>query len=156
MYPKPCLLIMACIFMYHDLYLCFAIIFDKSMHITSSGVSPTEHLTQYCTACNCVATYPQWESTKLPRNRICGCWNWHSKYSFTEFQLGKSVCSIFLDARKAFDSVPHTILVNKLWSHGLNVYLLRWICDYFVVEISVLFSMVDLNLFLQEYLRRQY
>jgi len=74
-------------------------------------------------------------------------------------QLGKSVCSIFLDARKAFDSVPHTILVNKLWSHGLNVYLLRWICDYLVEEISVLFSMVllpDLNLFLQEYLRGQY
>jgi len=26
--------------------------------------------------------------------------------------------------------VPHTILVKKLWSHELNVYLLRWICDY--------------------------
>ena len=42
----------------------------------------------------------------------------------------KSVCSVFLDVQKAFDSVPHTTLVNKLWSHGLNVYLLRWICDY--------------------------
>ena len=39
-------------------------------------------------------------------------------------ELGKSVCSVFLDARKTLDSVPHTILVNKLWSHGLNVYLL--------------------------------
>jgi len=45
-------------------------------------------------------------------------------------ELGKSVCSVFLNVRKAFDSVPHTILVNKLQSHGLNVYLLRWICDY--------------------------
>ena len=26
--------------------------------------------------------------------------------------------------------MPHTILGNKLWSHELNVYLLRWICDY--------------------------
>ena len=43
-------------------------------------------------------------------------------------ELGKSVCSVFLDVQKPFDSVPHTILVNKL--HGLNVYLLRWICDY--------------------------
>jgi len=57
-----------------------------------------------------------------------------------EFQLGKSVCSILLDAQKAFDSVPHAILVNKLRSHGLNVYLLRWICDYFVVEISVVLN----------------
>ena len=42
----------------------------------------------------------------------------------------RTVCSVFLDVQKAFDSVPHTILVNKLQSHGLNVYLLRWICDY--------------------------
>ena len=26
--------------------------------------------------------------------------------------------------------MPHSILVNKLQSHGLNAYLLRWICDY--------------------------
>ena len=40
------------------------------------------------------------------------------------------LCLRFLDVWKAFDSVPHTILVNKLRSLGLNVYLLRWICDY--------------------------
>ena len=45
-------------------------------------------------------------------------------------ELGKPVCSVFFDVRKAFDSVPHSILVNKLQSHGLNAYLLRWICDY--------------------------
>ena len=45
-------------------------------------------------------------------------------------ELGKPVCSVFFDVRKAFDSVPHSILVNKLRSHGLNVFLLRWICDY--------------------------
>jgi len=55
MYPKPCLLIMACIFMYQDLYLCFAIILDRSIaSITNSGTSPKKHLTQYCTAQNCV------------------------------------------------------------------------------------------------------
>ena len=45
-------------------------------------------------------------------------------------ELGKPVCSVFFDVRKAFDSVPHSILVNKLRSHGLNAFLLRWICDY--------------------------
>ena len=39
-------------------------------------------------------------------------------------KLGKPVCSVF------FDSVPHSILVNKLRSRGLNGFLLRWICDY--------------------------
>ena len=55
MYPKPCLLIMACLFMYNDLYLCFAVIYERSTaSITSSGASPTEHQTQYCTVWNCV------------------------------------------------------------------------------------------------------
>jgi len=27
-------------------------------------------------------------------------------------ELGKSVCSVFLDVRKAFDSVPHTRLIE--------------------------------------------
>ena len=38
--------------------------------------------------------------------------------------------NLIFDVRKAFDSVPHSILVNKLWSRGLNVFLLRRICDY--------------------------
>ena len=44
--------------------------------------------------------------------------------------LGKTVCSVFFDVRKAFDSVPHATLVSKLQSRGLNDFLLRWICDY--------------------------
>ena len=43
-------------------------------------------------------------------------------------ELGKPVCSVFFDVRKAL--ISHSILVNKLQSHGLNAYLLRWICDY--------------------------
>ena len=39
--------------------------------------------------------------------------------------LGIPVCSVFFDVQKAFDSVPHSILVNKLRSHGLNVFRLR-------------------------------
>ena len=42
----------------------------------------------------------------------------------------KPVCSVFFDVRKAFDSVPHATLVIKLQFRGLNVFLLRWICDY--------------------------
>ena len=44
--------------------------------------------------------------------------------------VGKPVCSVFFDVRKAFDSVPHATLVSKLQSRGLNDFLLRWICDY--------------------------
>ena len=44
--------------------------------------------------------------------------------------LGKPVCSVFFDVRKAFDLVPHATLVSKLQPRGLNDFLLRWICDY--------------------------
>ena len=44
--------------------------------------------------------------------------------------LGKPVCSVFFDVRKAFDSIPHATLVSKLQSLGLNDFILRWICDY--------------------------
>ena len=43
---------------------------------------------------------------------------------------GKPVCSVLFDVRKAFDSVPHSSLIEKLQMYGLNTYLLRWICDY--------------------------
>ena len=43
---------------------------------------------------------------------------------------GNEVCIIFFDIRKAFDSVPHTPLLQKLLDIGLNPYLLRWIESY--------------------------
>jgi len=43
-------------------------------------------------------------------------------------ELGKSVCSVFLDVRKAFDSVPQLYLLINY--SQMDVYLLRWICDY--------------------------
>jgi len=86
MYPKPCVLIMACIFMYHDLYSCFVIIFDRSMHCLHNQLwcfpyrapDPLLHCTKLCTYPHC---------TKLLQNCICGCRTWHSKYWFKEFQL---------------------------------------------------------------------
>ena len=43
---------------------------------------------------------------------------------------GKEVCAIFFDFRKAFDSVPHSPLMAKLHSLGLNEYILRWLNNY--------------------------
>ena len=43
---------------------------------------------------------------------------------------GKEVCAIFFDLKKAFDSVPHRSLLEKLRSTGLNEHLLKWIYSY--------------------------
>jgi len=40
---------------------------------------------------------------------------------------GKAVDVIYLDFCKAFDTIPHSILLEKLAAHGLNGCGLRWI-----------------------------
>ena len=40
------------------------------------------------------------------------------------------VCAVFLDYRKAFDSVPHAPLMKKLQDIGLHANLLAWLHDY--------------------------
>ena len=47
-------------------------------------------------------------------------------------ESGKEICAVFLDYKKAFDSVPHKLLISKLQNLGLhhNYNLLSWITDY--------------------------
>ena len=51
--------------------------------------------------------------------------DWH-----THLDNNLDVCVVFFDLKKAFDSVPHTALLNKLASLNLNPYLFRWIVYY--------------------------
>ena len=45
-------------------------------------------------------------------------------------ESGCEVGAIFFDFKKAFDSVPHRALIQKLEGLGVNTYLLRWIVSY--------------------------
>ena len=40
---------------------------------------------------------------------------------------GKAVDVVYLDFSKAFDTVPHNILVEKLAAHGLDGRTLLWV-----------------------------
>ena len=58
---------------------------------------------------------------------------------------GKLVDAIFLDFAKAFDSVPHSLLLKKLHAHGISGPLFLWMTDYLsnrlqVVRINQVFS----------------
>ena len=41
-----------------------------------------------------------------------------------------NVCSVFLDLRKAFDSVPHRLLLEKLNTYALDSRILSWLHSY--------------------------
>jgi len=43
---------------------------------------------------------------------------------------GKAVDFLYLDFSKAFDTVPHSILLEKMAAHGLDGCTLRWIKNW--------------------------
>ena len=40
------------------------------------------------------------------------------------------MCSVFFDLKKAFDTVPHSSLMQKLSTYGLDNNTLSWVCNY--------------------------
>ena len=49
---------------------------------------------------------------------------------FGALESGLEVCAVFFDFKKAFDSVPHRILLQKLTFLGLDSYVISWVHDY--------------------------
>ena len=49
---------------------------------------------------------------------------------FRALEQGQDVCAIYFDFRKAFDSVPHQPLLQKISMLGLDGYLLTWVHNY--------------------------
>jgi len=43
---------------------------------------------------------------------------------------GKAVNVVFLDFSKAFDTVPHSILLEKLSNCGMSRFMLRWVKNW--------------------------
>ena len=73
---------------------------------------------------------------------------YHSQYGFREnrstehalidivnqiqsnFDKGLFSCGIFIDLKKAFDTVDHTILLHKLQHYGIRGIVNDWFCSY--------------------------
>ena len=43
---------------------------------------------------------------------------------------GNEVCSIFFDLKKAFDSVPHSLLLQRLVELDVNPFVVQWVRSY--------------------------
>ena len=51
--------------------------------------------------------------------------SWHR-----HLESGSGICAIFFDFKKAFGSVSHNLLLNKLSALGVDPFLLKWVANY--------------------------
>ena len=49
---------------------------------------------------------------------------------YKSLDSGKIVCGVFLDLQKAFDTVQHDILLNKLFNYGIRGVVQKWFYSY--------------------------
>ena len=49
---------------------------------------------------------------------------------YRKLEKGLEVGAVFLDLRKAFDTVPHQLLLEKLVNYGFDQNIITWVCSY--------------------------
>ena len=77
---------------------------------------------------NCPLSDSQW-GFRAGRSTVSALLSTTSNW-FELLEAGKDICAIFFDYRKAFDTVPHRPLLQRLTSLNLNRFLIQWIADY--------------------------
>ena len=93
------------------------------MNVTLISSYITNHLNEYHPLSNKQWGFQSGKSTTTALLSVTHDW-------FQALEAGQEVCSIFFDLRKAFDSVPHRLLVDKLTSLGLDAHIISWITSY--------------------------
>ena len=58
------------------------------------------------------------------------CWLLYVDRIVHLLDKGKAVCAAFLDLQKAFDSLDHHILLQRLYDMNVSPAVLRWFKDY--------------------------
>ena len=56
-----------------------------------------------------------------------------------QLEMGNEICSIFFDLKKVFDSVPHSLLLQRLDHEEIetNPYIVQWIRSYLIIDLLV-------------------
>ena len=81
-----------------------------------------EHIVEHAPISNC-----QWGFQKQRSTTTALLYATHEWYTFLDKQ--KDVICVFFDYRKAFDSVPHRKLMDRLSQIGFHLLILAWICS---------------------------
>ena len=83
---------------------------------------------------NCqVLSYSQW-SFCPGRSTLAAALSVIQKW-LSALERGQEVCVVFCDYRKAFDSVPHLPLLEKLESLDFNnIYIQKWVTDCLTIR----------------------
>ena len=77
---------------------------------------------------HCPLSVQQWGFT--PGKSTTGALLAATNHWFSLLDQGYDICAVFFDYSKAFDMVPHSILLQKLRSYNVNPHILRWLANY--------------------------
>jgi len=64
-----------------------------------------------------------------------------------------TIIVIFLELKKAFDTVDHKILLYKLHMHGIRDTVLDWLCDYLINMVHLLIFRLTMAKYFRCYAR---
>ena len=62
------------------------------------------------------------------------------QFGFRKLNSGKILIGVFLDLKKAFDTVDHCILLDKLYKYGIRGTLWDWFKAIWKIEIICMFQ----------------
>ena len=83
----------------------------------------SDYLDENCLLSDCQCGFRTGHSTVTALLSTLTTW-------LTDLDAGKEICAVFFDYCKAFDSVPHLPLLEKLISLNLDPHVICWIANY--------------------------
>ena len=101
-----------------DLYFTAVKLLERHLHLLL-----VDYLNKTCPLSNKQWEFQHGKSTTTALLYVIDQW-------FQLLERGQEVCAVFFDLRKAFDTVPHRPLLDKLHSFGIDPNLISWICSY--------------------------